>query len=145
VESTAEGPEVVVALGGGAARGLAHVGVLRELEKAGVRVRAVAGTSIGSLVGGSYAAGCLDAYEKDARELTAGDLLKMLDVSVSGSGLLRGRRIIERLRKVVGEPNIEDLPLPFVAIATELHSGEEVIMDEGPLLFAMRASMARKR
>lgn len=136
------GPEVVVALGGGAARGLAHVGVLRELEKAGVRVRAVAGTSIGALVGGSYAAGKLDAYERDARDLDAGALLKMLDVSVSGGGLLRGRRIIERLREAIGEHAIEDLPLPFVAVATELQTGAEVLLDEGSLLEAMRASMA---
>jgi len=133
---------VVVALGGGAARGLAHVGILRVLEEAGVQIRAVAGTSIGSLVGGAYAAGKLAEYEQYARKIDAARLLRLLDVSVSGTGLLRGGKVIGALRDVVGEPDIEDLPLPFTAVATVLQSGEELRIRSGPLLYAMRASMA---
>ena len=129
---------MVVALGGGAARGLAHVGILRVLEGAGIRVRAVAGTSVGAL----YAGGRLDVYEDFVRKLDARGLLKMLDVSVSGSGLLRGARIIEQLREFLGDVTFQELERPFVAVATELHSGEEVRLDSGPVLHAIRASMA---
>lgn len=136
------GPEVVVALGGGAARGLAHVGILRVLQDAGVRIRAVAGTSIGAIVGGALATDKLDEYEQYVRGMDAADLMKLLDVSVSGAGLLRGAKVVDALRSLLGDPQIEDLQLPYVAIAAVLQSGAELRMDSGPLLHAMRASMA---
>lgn len=105
-------------------------------------MRAVAGTSIGALVGGALATGKLREYEDYVRGMTAADLMRLLDVSVSGAGLLRGAKIVDALRGILGDPQIEDLHLPYVAIATVLQSGAEVRMDSGPLLHAMRASMA---
>lgn len=134
--------EVVLALGGGAARGLAHVGILRELENEGVLIRGVAGTSIGAIVGGLYCAGKLDAYEEFVRGLDARGILRMLDPVVARAGLLGGGRVMKKLQEIAGERDIADLPVPFTAVATDLHSGEEVRMRSGDLALAMRASWA---
>lgn len=134
--------EVVLALGGGAARGLAHVGILRELEREGVVVRAIAGTSIGAIVGGLRCAGRLDEYEAMVRSLDARGILRLLDPVVPRAGLLGGARVMKKLEEIAGRREIETLPMPFVAVATDLHSGEEVRLRSGDLVEAMRASWA---
>ncbi len=134
--------DVVLALGGGAARGLSHVGIIRVLEQHNVRIRGIAGTSIGAIVGGMYCAGSLDEYEAYSRKIDAKRMLRMLDPVIPRSGLLGGSRVVNKLADFVGENVIEDLPLPFCALATDLKTGEEVILEEGSLVEAIRASFA---
>jgi NTE family protein len=132
-----------LALGSGAARGLAHIGVIRVLEQHGVQIAAVAGCSMGALIGGIYAAGKLQEYERWVRELTEFDVLRLLDLSFgSRAGLFKGEAIIDALRKLLGDYQIEDLSLPFTAVATDLKSRREVWLDQGKLFDAIRASIA---
>lgn len=133
---------MALALGGGAARGFAHVGVVRVLEEAGIEVASVSGTSIGSVVGAAVAAQRLDAYEADVRGLRSRDLVRMLDPRPLGGGLFAGRKLIERVRRLLGHDRIEDLPLPYQAVTVDLDTGEEVRLDTGSLADAMRASCA---
>ncbi|MDA1259345.1 MAG: patatin-like phospholipase family protein [Planctomycetota bacterium] len=134
--------EVVVALGGGAARGLSHVGILRVLEREGVKIRAVAGTSIGAIIGGIYCAGKLDEYEEYIRGMDAKGMLRLLDPVMKKAGLLGGNRMMKRLYEILGELEMSELDIPFTAVATDLHTGEEVRLHSGDLVEAMRASMA---
>ena len=134
--------DVVLALGGGAARGLAHVGIIRVLEQHGVRIRGIAGTSIGAIVGGMYCAGLIDEYEAYSRKIDAKGMLRLLDPIVPRSGLLGGARVVHLLKEFLGESLIEELPLPFCALATELKNGEEVVLHRGNLVDAIRASFA---
>ncbi|MGF0538258.1 patatin-like phospholipase family protein [Agrobacterium sp. ES01] len=134
--------KIALALGGGAARGWAHIGVLRALDEAGIEVSMIAGTSIGALVGGCYLAGRLDELESFARSLTMRRIAALLDLTIGGGGLLGGMRLTKRMQEYLQGLNIEDLPLPFVAVASELNSGHEVWIDGGNLITAIRASYA---
>jgi NTE family protein len=129
-------------LGGGAARGFAHIGVLRTLIAKGITPDIVVGTSIGAVAGGCYAGGALDALEEWARHLTLRGVLGYLDVSLSGSGLIGGSRLATRLEEALGSTMIEDLPVRFAAVATELKSGHEIWLSRGRLVDALRASYA---
>lgn len=130
-----------LALGGGAARGWAHIGVLHALEEAGIAPDIIAGTSIGAVVGGCYAAGKLDEISEFAQELTPARVLALLDVHV-GSGLISGDRLGRRLEENLDDCPIEKLPLRFAAIATELGTGHEIWLTRGSLIEALRASYA---
>jgi NTE family protein len=132
---------VGVVLGGGAARGWAHVGVLRELERAGFRPDLVCGTSIGALVGAAYAAGGLDRFETWVRGMRVSDVVAFLDVTLS-SGLVKGERLVQFLRRELADRPIESLPLPFAAVATVLATGAEVWLRDGSTVEAVRASIA---
>ena len=129
-------------LGGGAAKGWAHIGVLRALEEAGIRPDIVTGTSIGAVVGGCYLAGELDRLEEFARGLTKRRLLGLLDVSFSGKSLISGARLGKLLRRYLDNVEIEDLDRPFMAVATELSTGHEIWLRKGHLVTAMQASYA---
>ncbi|MCB1426835.1 MAG: patatin-like phospholipase family protein [Zhengella sp.] len=133
---------IALALGGGAARGWAHIGVLRALEEADVPVGMIAGTSIGALVGGCYLAGKLDELEEFARSLTRRRLLGLLDLNFGGNGLLGGMRLDARLRDHLEGLTFKDLPAPFVCVATEIMTGHEIWLHSGSLITAMRASYA---
>ncbi|MBL8475791.1 MAG: patatin-like phospholipase family protein [Methyloversatilis sp.] len=135
-------PTVSLVLGSGGARGLAHIGVIRELESRGYDIRAISGSSMGALVGGIHALGGLDAYEKWVTALGQSDMLRLLDLTLSGGGLIRGEVLIQRLRELVGECNIEDLPLDYTAVAVDIERGREVWLSDGSLFEAIRASMA---
>ena len=135
-------PGIALALGGGAARGWAHIGVLRALDEAKIPVTMIAGTSIGALVGGCYLAGRLDDLEAFARSLTRRGLIRFLDFRFGGGGLIGGRRLSKRLADTLHEINIEDLDHPLVCVATEARNGHEVWIDSGSLVLAMRASYA---
>lgn len=135
-------PSIGLALGGGAARGLAHIGVLEALSEAGLEPQIVAGTSIGAIAGGFYAAGRLDELHSLARGLTLRQILRYLDVNLSGSSLMSGKRLEKTLASHIGDLQIEDLPKKFVAVATELGSGQEVWLTKGSLAAALRASYA---
>lgn len=131
-----------LALGGGAARGWAHIGVLRALDEAGIEVGMIAGTSIGALVGGCYLAGKLDELENFARSLTMRRMAALLDLTIGGSGLLGGMRLTKRMQEHLENMSIEDLGRPFVAVATELNTGHEVWISGGSLINGLRASYA---
>jgi len=140
VSSIRRGDRVVLALGGGAARGMAHIGVCRVLEQEGIVLAGVAGTSIGAAVGGIVAAGELDAYEARMREMTRKRVITLLDPIIPRSGLFAGTRISQLMRSILGDLRIEDLEIPFTAVASGLENGEEVWLREGDLVEAMRAS-----
>jgi len=134
--------KIGLALGGGAARGWAHIGVLRALNEAGIKPDIIAGTSIGAVVGACDATGHLDELEAFARELTRRRVLGYLDINLSGTGLITGHRLGERLHKHLGDTRIEDLSRRFTAVATELGTGHEVWLSRGSLVDAVRASYA---
>ncbi len=133
-------PRLALALGGGAARGFAHVGVLRTLDRHGIRPDVLAGTSIGAAVGGLWAAGKLDDFEDWARSLNKRRVLALLDLTLGSPGLIGGRRLLERLRVELAGQAIEALPVAFAAIATELGSGHEIWLTRGDLAEAIHAS-----
>jgi len=135
-------PLIGLVLGSGAARGFAHIGVLRALAEAGIVPDIVVGTSIGALVGGCYASGRLDDLEGWARSLTMRRIIGYLDVRLGGSGLIGGARLAARLQDSVGKVLIEDLPVRFAAIATEVGTGHEIWLARGSLSPALRASYA---
>ncbi len=134
--------DIILALGGGGARGLAHIGVIRALEDAGYRIVGVAGTSIGSVVGGLHCAGVLDEYVDFLDNLDRKGILMLVDLRFPIRGLVGGRRIEALIRRLAGGHSIETLPLPFTSVATELSNGIEVRLREGDLAQAIRASFA---
>jgi NTE family protein len=131
-----------LALGCGAARGFAHIGVLRTLLANGIRPDVVTGTSIGAVIAGVYAAGRLDAFEAWARELTRGRVFGYLDFSFSGSGLIGGSRLADDLVRELGDVRFDELPVRVAAIATEVGTGHEIWLTRGRLADAMYASYA---
>jgi len=135
-------PKIAIALGGGAARGWAHIGVLRALDEEGIEVGMIAGTSIGALVGGCYLAGKLDELETFARSLTVRRIAGLLDLAIGGGGLFGGLRLTKRMQEHLEGFSIEDLDRPFIAVATEVNSGHEVWLEKGSLITAIRASYA---
>lgn len=134
--------KIGLALGGGAARGWAHIGVLRALEKAGIVPDIIAGTSIGAVVGACYIAGHLGDLEDFARGLTRRRVFGYLDFNLTGTGLITGQRLGERLERHLGTQKIEDLDRQFMAVATEIGTGHEVWLSRGSLVEAVRASYA---
>ncbi len=137
-----ERPSIGLALGGGAARGFAHIGVLRTLLAHGIVPDVIVGTSIGAVVGGCYAADQLDALEEWGRKLTKRSMMRYLDISFSGSGLISGKHLATRLTAALAEQRIENLPLHFAAIATEFNTGHEIWLTHGRLSDALQASYA---
>ncbi len=134
--------DVALVLSSGGPRGFAYIGGIEELERRGYRITSVAGCSIGSLVGGIYAAGGLEDFKKWLFRLNNYKLLSLLDVSVSKSYLVKGERVIEAIKKVVPNVNIEDLRIPYRAVASDLYTGEEVVFSSGKLFDAIRASIS---
>lgn len=134
--------KIGLALGGGAARGWSHIGVLRVLSEAGIAPDVIAGCSIGAVVGGCYAAGKLDELEAFALSLTKRRVMGFLDFHLSGAGLIAGGRLQRLLDQDLTDRRVETLPVKFCTIATELVSGHEIWLTRGPLVQAMRASYA---
>jgi NTE family protein len=141
-ELRADRPMIGLALGGGAARGFAHIGVMRVLLAHGIMPDVIVGTSIGAVVGGCYAKNELDALEEWARGLTRRRVLGYLDVGLNGSGLIGGGRLAKRLEQSLGAAMIDELPIRFAAIATEVETGHEIWLTRGRLVDALRASYA---
>jgi NTE family protein len=131
-----------IALGSGSARGWSHIGVIRSLQEAEIPVDVVCGASIGALVAGSLAAGFLDPLDRWARRLKWSHMIGFMDVMIPRSGLVEGEKISGYLREILSDPMIENLPVPFAAVATDLKTGKEVWLREGSLIDAVRASMA---
>ena len=133
---------VALVLSSGGPRGLAYIGAIEELEERGYRITSVAGTSIGSLIGGMYAAGKLQEVKEWLFTLNAWKVFGLMDISISLNHLVKGDKVIEALKEIVPPVNIEDLKLPYKAIATDLYTGEEIIFTEGSLFQAIRASIS---
>jgi NTE family protein len=140
--SALAGQRVALVLGAGGARGLAHIGVIEVLQARGVKIEAVIGCSMGALVGGIFAAGKLDEYRDWACALERAHVLRLLDFNFGLPGLIRGDRVIGVLRELVGDHDIEDLPMAFTAVATDLETQREVWLNRGKLFDAVRASIA---
>ena len=139
---TARQPTVALALGAGGAKGLAHIGVIEELEAQGYRITAIAGSSMGAVIGGIHATGKLTVYRDWVSALARLDVLRLVDWTFSGGGLIKGEKIIGTLRGLIGDALIEELPLAFTAVATDIDRGREVWLSRGPLFDAIRASIA---
>jgi len=140
---TTRRPVIGLALGGGAARGFAHIGILRTLIANGIVPDVVVGTSIGAVVGGAYAAGQLDTLEEWGRSLQGmRNILGYLDIRLNGSGLIGGEKLATRLEEAVGQALIEDLSVKFATVATEVRTGHEIWLTRGRVVDAMRASYA---
>jgi NTE family protein len=135
-------PVIGLALGGGAARGFAHIGIVRTLIAHGIVPNVVVGTSIGAVVGGAYAAGQLDTLEEWARSLQPRNILGYLDIRLNGSGLIGGDKLASQLEAAIGSTLIEDLPVKFATVATEVRTGHEIWLTHGRIVDAMRASYA---
>lgn len=133
---------VSLVLGSGGARGLAHIGVIRWLEEEGYRIASIAGCSIGALIGGLHATGKLAAYEHWLVKLSRRGRLGLVDFTVPRTGLIAGDKLGAVLRDLIGDVTIEALPIRFTAVATNIETGREVWLTRGPLLEAIRASIA---
>lgn len=136
-------PESIsLVLGSGGARGHAHIGVIRALEERKLSIRSISGTSMGAVIGGIYAAGELDTYNKWAMKLRKGDVVKLLDFSFTWTSIFKGERIIAVLKELIGDRQIEDLPIAFTAVATAIEEQREVWLNSGSLFDAIKASTA---
>jgi len=135
-------PRIGLALGSGAARGWAHIGVLRALGEAGIEADVLCGTSIGALVGGVFLTRHLDALEAWARDLNKLKIVGYLDFQLSGGGMIGGQRLLSVMERYLADATIESLPVPFTAVATDLVSGHEVWLRSGRLMEALRASFS---
>lgn len=134
--------EVALVLSSGGPRGFAYIGAIEELEARGYEITSIAGTSIGSLIGGMYAAGKLHEVKEWLFSLNGWKVFGLMDISISTNHLVKGDKVIEALREIVPDVNIEDLRIPYKAISTDLLTGEEVIFSDGDLFSAIRASIS---
>lgn len=134
--------DVALTLSSGGARGLAHIGAIEELEQRGYRIRSVAGTSMGALVGGMYASGCFDDFRRWMRRVDKKKMHDLTDYSLGLDHFVKGERIIEAIMQVVPDRNIEDMPIPFRAVATDWTTGHEIVFKRGSLYQAIRASIS---
>jgi NTE family protein len=133
---------VALALGSGGARGYAHIGVIEALRARGYEIAGIAGSSMGAMVGGLEAAGRLDEFADWAKSLTQRTILRLLDPAISAAGVLRAEKILDAVRDILGTVSIEQLPIPYTAVATDLLAGKSVWFQRGPLDDAIRASIA---
>ena len=134
--------EVALVLSSGGARGLAHIGAIEELENNGYRISSIAGCSMGALIGGVYATGKLDEFREWMKTIDRKKMLELTDFSLSLNHLVKGSRIIEAIMEFVPDVAIEDLPIPYCAVATDLKAGREVVFNKGSLFEAIRASIS---
>lgn len=133
---------VALALSSGGARGLAHIGAIEELEAQGYQISSIAGCSMGALIGGVYAAGKLNEFREWMKTIDRKKMLGLIDFSLSLNHIVKGARIIEAIMEFVPDVNIEDLPIPYCAVATDLKAGREVMFRKGSLFKAIRASIS---
>lgn len=133
---------VSLVLSSGGARGLAHIGAIEELEASGYVIDAVVGCSMGALIGGLYATGQLPKVKDWFLSLTLSDMLSLTDISLNGEYLMKGEKIIDAIKEIVPDQRIEDLPIPFKCVATDINKGVTVVFDHGSLFDAMRASIS---
>lgn len=133
---------VALVLSSGGSRGLAHIGAINELERQGFYISSVSGSSIGAFIGGIYAMGKLPEYTDWVKTLTRKDVWDLMDFTVTTHGLLKGERVFETLKSFIPDMNIEDMPIPFAAVATDIIGEKEVVFNQGSFYEAARASVA---
>jgi len=133
---------VSLVLSSGGARGVAHIGVIEELERQGYEITSIAGSSMGALVGGIYASGNLKVYRDWMCRLDKRAVFNLVDFKVSRSGLVKGNKIIKEIKKIIPDINIEDLPIFYTAVATDIKNKKEVVFEKGSLFEAIRASIS---
>ena len=133
---------VSLVLSSGGSKGLAPIGVIHELERHGFKIHSIAGSSIGSVIGGLYAMGKLSEYTDWVCSLTKKDVWSLMDFTITSHGLLKGERVFEKLKAFIPDMNIEDMKVPFTAIATDILNEKEVIFDRGSFYKAIRASVS---
>ncbi|MCF8378785.1 MAG: patatin-like phospholipase family protein [Bacteroidales bacterium] len=134
--------KVALVLGSGGARGAAHIGVIRELINSGYEISSIAGTSMGALIGGIYAAGKLDEYEHWLTSLSKMDIFNLVDFTLSNHGIIKADKVLKEIESFVSDREIKDLPIKFAAVATDLKNKREVVITEGSLFDAIRASIS---
>lgn len=134
--------KIALVLAGGGARGVAHIGAIEELERRGFEISAVAGTSMGALVGGMYAAGHLEPFKEWMMALDRYKVFSLVDFTISSEGLVKGDRVIKTMKALVPDIRIDQMPIPFAAVAADLLTGREVVLDRGGLYDAIRASIS---
>lgn len=134
--------KVSLVLSGGGARGIAHIGVIEELEKQGYQIASIAGTSMGALVGAVYALGKMEEFKKWMLTLDKKTIFQLIDLSFSKQGLVKGDRVFDKMKEFIEDENIEDLPIPFVATATDIINKKQVVFKSGSVFEALRASVA---
>ncbi|MCD4771835.1 MAG: patatin-like phospholipase family protein [Bacteroidales bacterium] len=134
--------KVALVLGSGGAKGLAHIGVIEEFEKQGFEISSVAGTSMGSLIGGLYAMDKLQEYKNWVLTLDKVDVFKLIDFTFSSHGLIKGDKVFNKMKTFLPDRNIEDLDIPFAAVATDITNEKEVVFTTGSIYEAVRASIA---
>jgi len=133
---------VSLVLSGGGARGIAHIGVIEELEKQGLEIKSIAGTSMGALVGGIYAVGKLQEYKNWMYTLDKIDVFKLIDFTLSSQGLIKGDRVFKKMKEFIPDMNIEELKIHYTATATDIINKKEVVFTKGSIYEAIRASVA---
>ncbi len=133
---------VALVLGSGGARGMAHIGVINELLRQGYNITSISGASIGALVGGIYATGNLKVFEEWMISLNKMDVFNLIDFTLSLNGVVKGDKILNRMKKMISDRNIETLSIPYTAVATDIINGKEVVFNEGSLYDAIRASIS---
>ena len=133
---------VALVLSSGGARGLAHIGAIEELEARGYRITSIAGCSMGALIAGVYAAGKIEEFREWMKTVTRKKMFELTDFSLSLNHIVKGKRIIEAIMEFVPDVAIEDLPIPYCAVATDLTAGKEVVFNKGSLFEAIRASIS---
>jgi NTE family protein len=133
---------ISLVLGSGGARGYAHIGVIEVLEKHGYEIKSISGSSMGALIGALYACGKLEEYKKWVLNLDLFEVIKLIDFSFAKSGMIKGDKVFDVIANIIGDIKIQDLPISFTAVATDLTTQKEVWFQKGSLLDAIRASIA---
>ncbi|MBL0721447.1 MAG: patatin-like phospholipase family protein [Sulfurovum sp.] len=133
---------VSLILGSGGARGYTHIGIIHELERQGYDIKSISGSSMGALIGGLYACGKLKEYEEWIENFDLMDILKLVDFSFGSNGMIKGDKVFMEIENIIGDINIEDLPISFTAVATDVEKSKEVWLQKGSLKDAIRASIA---
>lgn len=139
---TENGKNVALVLSGGGARGMAHIGVIEEIQKNGFNITSISGTSIGSLMAGVYVSGKMDEFKNWVTQVSKFDVFKFMDFAISKNGFIKGEKIFNTLKKFLLEKNIEDLNIPYAAVAVDIKNHKEFIFRSGPLREAIRASVS---
>lgn len=134
--------KIALVLSGGGARGIAHIGAIEELERQGYEISSIAGTSMGALIGGVYALGKLEEYKEWMFKLDRRRVFKLVDFTLSKQGLVKGEKVLNAMKEFIPDTNIENLPLPYVAVAVDLLKREEVVFNSGSVFEAIRASIS---
>jgi len=134
--------KLALVLSGGGARGIAHIGVIEELERQGFKIKSISGTSMGALVGGVYAVGKMQEYKNWIYTLDKLDVFKLVDFTFSKQGLVKGDRVLNKMKEFIPDRNIEDLEIPYAAVAADIINNKEVVFTEGSVYNAIRASVA---